>query len=96
MDKILNRLEALILLSLGGYISYLFVSGRYYFYLSDQNQWLFFLASGLFIVSGGYNLFSGRLSGRPFRIILFLIILLLALLIPPKILNPADLLQAPF
>ena len=94
--KILNRLEAVILLTLGGYISYLFASGRYYYYLSDQNKWLFFLASGLFFVLGGYNLFGGRLAGRPSRIILFLIILLFALLIPPKIIGPADLLQPPF
>jgi len=96
MSKILNKAEAFILLSIGGYICHLFASGRYYFYLTDQNRWLFLSVAGLFIVLGGYNIFSGRLAGKPFRIILFLIILLMALLIPPRIITPADLLQSPF
>ena len=96
MSKLLNKAEAFILLSISGYICYLFASGKYYFYLTDQNRWLYWLASGLFFILGGYNLFGGRLAGRPFRIILFLIILLLALLVPPRIISPADLLQSPF
>ncbi len=96
MSKLLSKAEAVIMISIGGYISYLFASGRYYFYLTDQNQWLFLLVSGLFIILGVYNLFSGRLAGKPFRIILFLMIILLAIFIPPKVLNPADLLQPPF
>jgi uncharacterized membrane protein len=96
ISKLLSKLEAVFLLFIGGYISYLFISGRYYFYLTDQNQWLFLLVSGLFIVLGGYNFFGSRLAGKPSRIILFLLIILLALLIPPKVLSPADLLQPPF
>lgn len=96
MNKVLSKAEALILLAIGGFICYLFASGRYYYYLPDQNRGLFLLVSGLFFVLGGYNLFSGRLAGKPFRIILFLIILLLAFLAPPRIISPTDLLQSPF
>jgi len=96
MSRLLSKVEALLLLSIGGFIGYLFASGKYYFYLTDQNRWLFLLSSGLFVVLGMYNLLSGRLVGRPMRLILFLIILLMALLIPPRIITPADILQSPF
>ncbi|HTY13998.1 MAG TPA: hypothetical protein VMD02_07440 [Candidatus Omnitrophota bacterium] len=96
MSGLLNKAEALILLLIGGFIGYLFASGRYYFYLTDQNRWLFIFSSGLFIVLGGYNIFNGRLAGKPLRVILFLMILLMALLLPPRIITPADLLQSPF
>ena len=96
MSRWSSKAEALILLSIGGFIGYLFASGKYYFYLTDQNRWLFIFSSVLFVVLGGYNIFNGRLAGKPSRIILFLIIILMALLIPPRIITPADILQPPF
>jgi len=96
MSRLLGKVEALLLLSIGGFIGYLFASGKSYYYLTDQNRWLFLLSSVLFVVLGGYNIFSGRLAGKPLRVILFLLVLLMALLIPPRIIGPADLLQSPF
>lgn len=74
-EKLGGIFDGLILLAIGGFVSFLILTGKYWYYLNPKFEWLTGLTAAMFIVTGAITVIKSKRSLSISRIAVFLVLI---------------------